>query len=119
MAYLLPTIGLLFIFLMLAAFFFFDRILKIQYTQFKGEWEKAGAPHGFFWLPKESLGKIKVLPNSASTRSRTKHFFSWLFRTPEWVGQNPAAKANLFKVRALLAISLTLLVSFGILYIAR
>jgi hypothetical protein len=119
MGYLLTGLGLLFIVLMLAAFSFFDKVLKIQYAEFKSEWEKAGAPHGFFWVPKESQSKIKIKPNSASTRARTKHFFSWLFRTPEWIGQNPAAKANIFKVRTLFVISLTVLASFVILYVTR
>jgi hypothetical protein len=119
MAYLLTTIGLLFILLMLAAFYFFDRVIKIQYGEHKDDWQKAGSPHGFFWVPKESASWTKVTPKAASTRARTKHFFSWLFQTPEWIRQDQAAKANISKVRALFAISLTLLVSFGILYVAR
>jgi hypothetical protein len=119
MTYLLFIIGLTFIFLMLVAFYFFDRLVKFQYTQFKSEWEKAGAPHGFFWVPKESASRLKVTPKATSTRARTKHLFSWLFHTPEWIKQDPAAKANIFKVRALFVVSLTLLVSFGILYVSR
>lgn len=117
--YLLTGVGLLFIFFMLAAFYYFDRMIKIQYAEFKDEWEKAGRPHGFFWVPKESTGRSKVLPKGASTRARTRQFFSWLFRAPEWLTQNSAAKNHLLKVRVLLFISLTLLVSFVILYLSR
>jgi hypothetical protein len=119
MTYLLATIGLAFIFLMLAAFYFFDRLVKVQYADFKDEWEKNGSPHGFFWLPKESASKVKVTPKPSSTRARTKHLFSWVFRTPEWIKQDQQAKSDIFKLRSLLVISLTLLVSFGILYFVR
>lgn len=119
MAYLLATIGLLFIFLMLAAFYFFDRLLKIQYSDFKDEWKRAGTPHGFFWIPKESASSLKVLPRASATRARTKSLFSWLFRTPEWIKRDPAARTSIFKMRTLFAISLTLLVSFVILYFVR
>jgi hypothetical protein len=116
MGYLLTGLGLLFIFAMLAAFYFFDRIIKEQYAASKDEWLKNGSPHGFFWVPKESTGKTKVLPKGASTRARTKHFFSWLIRTPPWIGHN---KSNLLLMRALFFISLTLLVSFVILFVSK
>lgn len=119
MGYLLTGLGLLFIFSMLAAFSFFDKVLKIQYAEFKAEWEKSGAPHGFLWVPKESQSRIKIKPKTTSTRARTKHFFSWLFATPDWIRQHPAAKASLFKVRTLFVISLTVLASFVILYVTR
>jgi len=119
MAYLLTTMGLLFIFLMLLAFYFFDRLVKIQYSDFKDEWQRNGAPHGFFWVPKESASVIKITPKVSSTRARTRHLFSWLFRTPDWIKQDQRAKKDIFKFRVLLVISLTLLVSFGILYFAR
>jgi hypothetical protein len=119
MGYLLAIIGLLFIFLMLSAFYFFDRLVKIQYSDFRDEWKRTGAPHGFFWFPKESASSLKVLPRASSTRARTKSLFSWLFRTPEWIKENQAARAHIFKMRALFVVSLTLLVSFVILYFAR
>ncbi len=119
MGYLLTIIGLLFIFLMLAAFYFFDRLVKTQYADFKDEWKRNGSPHGFFWFPRETASAIRVTPKLSSTRARTKHLFSWLFRTPEWIKKDPAARASIFKLRALFAISLTLLMSFGILYIVK
>jgi hypothetical protein len=119
MGYLLTGLGFAFIFLMLLAFLFFDRVLKIYYAEFKDDWEKAGAPHGFFWVPKESQGKIKIKPNSASTRARTRHVFAWVFSMPGWMANDQAARTNLYKVRALFTLALAALVSFVVLYISR
>jgi len=71
------------------AFLVFDEILEKEYREHRTEWEKAGRPIGFFWVPKEG----KVLAGSAA---RNRLWMSWFFSPPTW-SKSRSDAAPLFK----------------------
>jgi len=86
--------------LVLGAFATFDRLLDVEYTSYRRNWEKDGKPHGFFWSPAE----IRRLGFWDLTKSSTAHMrlrFDWLFVTPGWVRDNSEARFWLYAWRSL------------------
>jgi hypothetical protein len=61
---------------------FFDRLLRVLFSQHRTEWERCGHPLGFFWVPKDAK-------TERSGMARSTVFTGWSFRTPGWVTQSP------------------------------
>ena len=91
------TFGLIFLFLLpflMGSFLSFDEIIKIQYRDFKSEWEADGRPNGFFYYP-ENNNKKQDLMGYAYTRLS----FIWLFRIPDWAKDNKTIKKQFIRFR--------------------
>ena len=67
-----------------------SKLLRIQYTNFRRDWEQDGKPRGIFWIPEEAkIGcwYITYASGHAGQLSRWR----WLFATPEWMTQVESA----------------------------
>ncbi len=78
----------------LVSFRLFDRLLRLEHDLHPTEWERDGAPVGYFWVPPGT----SVLPFSGSWR-RGLVASKWTFRTPTWAAQDSNAKNLLIKFR--------------------
>jgi hypothetical protein len=77
---------------LLFAFFNFDNLVKIEYRKYRDEWTIDGKPRGFFWRPPESTW-------FSSSIAMKKLSFRWLFRTPQWMTNDPDAIYRLKRLR--------------------
>src|SRR3989442_199246 len=96
----LPMIGLMLL-VLLPAFLMFDRLVRIEYEDFRGSWEADGKPHGFFWVPNEIRRFHGLLISSGSGIARQRCALSWLVLTPKWVRENRTARRAIFVWRFL------------------
>ena len=78
---------------LMGSFLSFDEIIKIQYSDFKSEWEADGRPSGFSRAPKD----IKLYQSSDS---RIRLNFIWLFKTPDWAKDNKTTKKHFTHLRS-------------------
>ena len=94
-------IGLLcWILILIAAFLTFDRLLFVEYSSYRKNWERDGKPHGFFWTPAELKGSgFWGFVRSSVAHKRLR--FDWLFVTPPWIRESPEARLWLFAWRTL------------------
>ena len=60
----------------------FDQIVKMEYREFKSQWDIDGKPRGFFWIPSDVEN---------STIAFWRCWFSWTFITPEWIRKSGKA----------------------------
>ena len=77
---------------LLFAFFNFDNLVKIEYRKYRDEWTIDGKPRGFFWRPRESTW-------FSSSIAMQKLSFRWLFKTPQWMSNDPEAIYRLKRLR--------------------
>ena len=94
--------------LVLAQFGLFVRILCFQYRNFRKEWERLGKPGGFFWYPKEA----SLLSGSLK---RGSVFYSWIFRTEEWMRGEPSVMRTLMVLRGCAFLTLPLFILWALL----
>lgn len=91
--------------LLLACFFAFDRVVRLEYASYRSAWEPDGRPRGFFWRPSES-----TLFGSYFARQRFS--LTWLFSTPTWAQHDQSASRLLKRLRRLvLAWNLAIIVA--------
>jgi hypothetical protein len=76
----------------LLCFYYYDRILKTEYSKYHDQWLADGSPLGFFWVPKGS----KLFTGSFSRGALS---FQWLFRNPKWAMDDKTVLQYLFKLR--------------------
>jgi hypothetical protein len=76
----------------LTSFYYYDKILKIEYSNYREQWIKDGSPLGFFWVPKGA----KLFAGSFSRGSLS---FRWLFKNPPWAINDNAVHGHLLKLR--------------------
>lgn len=70
----------------------FDKVLKFQYRNYRSEWENAGKPMGFLWIPAESSlfgGSIQ----------RSVRVLVWTFGDEDWMQKEPAILRTLLYMR--------------------
>ena len=93
-----------FVFILLAAFLMFDRLVRLEYHSYRRNWEADGQPHGFFWVPPEvrRLGGWTVSFRSDFASKRCS--FLWLLSTPDWVRRDEKAKKLLTLLRILVIV---------------
>lgn len=72
--------------------YYYDRILKAEYSSYYEQWLKDGSPIGFFWVPKGS----KLISGSFS---RGRLSFKWSFKTPDWANNDKTVLQHLYKMR--------------------
>lgn len=63
--------------MLLLSFFSFDEIVKFEYANHRGAWERDGKPSGFYWRAPECTWW-----SSGLAMQRLNGL--WLFRTPNW-----------------------------------
>lgn len=78
---------------LLVAFFNFDALVKIEYRKYRDEWTSDGKPQGIFWRPRESTW-------FSSSLATHKLSLRWLYKTPQWINNDPEAIYRLKKLRA-------------------
>ncbi len=77
---------------LIAGFTLFDKVLKFQYSNYRSEWEKAGKPMGFLWIPAEASlfgGSIQ----------RSVRVLVWTFGDDDWMRKEPAILRILLYMR--------------------
>jgi hypothetical protein len=95
--------------------FFFDRLVKFEYENYKGYWEKDNKPLGYFWLPDPLDAPTLYFLNVKSFRATQKCLFIWIFVTPTWVPNDSVARFYLWGYRvSTMAIFSTILISIGL-----
>ncbi len=82
---------------LIGAFLIFDRLVRLEYREYNGEWENDGKPIGFFWKPPGAMEDMLAI-------ARTKLCFQWLFKSPHWMLQNPQAMSLVKWLRICVAI---------------
>jgi hypothetical protein len=96
----------LFIFLslitvLIAAFVVFDKLVRLEYFSHRSNWLKDGKPHGFFWVPPESLMAGGWLVRFGSSVASQRKLIVWLFSTPDWMRRDERALRLVFWLRIL------------------
>ncbi len=75
--------------ILIRAFRKFDRLVQIEYQRDRQLWIMDGEPCGFFWKP-------PGYSHLGSTQARQRLSLVWVFKTPPWAQNDPAA-LNLLK----------------------
>jgi hypothetical protein len=83
---------------LIAAFVTFDKLVRLEYSSYKQEWEGDGKPHGFFWIPTESKS-MGFMVSFGSSIAFQRRAFSWLFVTPAWMKESDRALRLVFWLR--------------------
>ena len=69
-----------------------DLLVRVQYASHRQVWEADGKPNGMLFRPPESEGM-------SSSWALQRCMFVWLFKTPEWMRQDPKALRLVFWMR--------------------
>jgi hypothetical protein len=76
-----------FVIVLIVAFRVFDRLLRIQFSDARSDWERAGCPSGYFWSPPGS--------RKLSLRARGYLYTQWFYHAPLWASGSQQAR-NLY-----------------------
>jgi hypothetical protein len=120
-SYILIAVIILYLPVLFASFFLFDRLIMKEYFDHHTQWERDGKPCGIFWVPRESTfanGSLSLVRLGSAVASHRKSYV-WLFETPAWMQRDNTALRLLFWWRALLFGWLSALVGFLLLVIFR
>src|SRR6267142_272949 len=90
--HLLPLTLLLFFPLGIVAFIVLDRLVRLEYSNWRIEWQKDGRPHGYFFIPPETKSFGGLLVSLRSSRALRTLTLEWTFKTPEWMAQQEGAR---------------------------
>lgn len=77
---------------LIGAMIMYDKLLKIEYQEYRNEWESDKVPYGFFWRPKGA--KFSVL----GSLERNCQYAAHLVRSSDWI-KKKGAKKYLFLCR--------------------
>ena len=98
----LITLGLiLFIPLGITDFIVVDRLIRLEYRNWRQDWQEDGRPHGYFFVPPETRIFGGALVSLRSSRALGTVWIEWLFRTPAWMRQEQGARWLIFLHRCL------------------
>ena len=78
-----------------------DRLVRLEYSNWKKEWDKDGRPHGYFWVPPESKIFGGLLVSVRSSRALRNITLEWFFQTPGWMARQETARRLLWLHRLL------------------
>ena len=95
------------------SYFIFDQILKMEYLEFKSQWEIDGKPHGFFWTPPDIEKRFGGVPKFKHTLAFWRCSFVWTFITPEWIRKSSKAYKMLIILRIISLIGFIILIFFA------
>jgi hypothetical protein len=77
----------------------FDKLIRLEYNDYRPMWEKDGRPRGAFWNAPENRRRFGINLRSEWAYGRLN--FIWLFVTPEWMVGNPQALRLVRRLRVL------------------
>ena len=80
----------------------FDRILRIQYQDYREVWVAEGRPNGFLWSPKEG----NIITGSIA---RSERGVFWSLYCPQWAKSNSEAVVLFRKYKRLVVVHLCFL----------
>ena len=86
-----PLIFIILIPVLIATLIIFDKLVLLEYFEYKSNWEQDGKPHGFFWVPPEARFAGGLLVRLGSSAALQRKSFAWLFSTPEWMRRDQRA----------------------------
>jgi hypothetical protein len=81
------------IFLLIGVGAAYNKLLKIEYEQYRDEWESDGMLPGFGYMPEGAKRTIQ------SAWARNHQLFHWLVKSPNWSKNNKEARKYLFLCR--------------------
>ena len=93
---------ILFFPLVIGDYIVLDRLIHLEYSNWRKEWLKDGRPHGFFFVPPESKTFSGVFVSLRSSRALRTVFYEWLFTTPDWMLRQSTARWLLLAHRCLI-----------------
>ena len=96
-----PLFLIILIPVVIAAFIVFDKLVRLQYSSYRRNWESDGKPRGIFWVPAEAKPGSGWLSDFGSTFALNRCMFGWLFFTPEWMRRDERALRLVFWLRVL------------------
>ncbi len=96
-----PLVFLVLFPILIAAFIVFDKLIWLEYFEYKRNWEEDGKPHGFFRVPPEAQFAGGLLARFGSSAAQQRKSFAWLFSTPNWIRHDPRARRLVFWFRVL------------------
>ena len=99
---LLPLALILIFPLGIVDFIVLDRLVRLEYRNWRIEWQRDGRPHGYFFVPPESTSFGGLLVSLRSSRALRTLTLEWTFRTPEWMAKQEGARALLWLHRCLI-----------------
>ena len=99
--HLLPVALVLFFPLGIVDFIVLDRLIRLEYRNWRKEWQKDGRPHGYFFVPAESKSFGGLLVSLRSSRALRTVWIEWLFKTPEWMVKQDGARRLIWLHRCL------------------
>jgi hypothetical protein len=76
----------------LLCLYYYDRIVKTEYSNYHDQWLGDGSPPGFFWWPKGT----RIFSGSAR---RGNLSFQWLFSSPKWTLNDKRVRRYFLKLR--------------------
>jgi hypothetical protein len=85
---------------LIAAFIVFDKLVRLEYSAHRRDWEADGKPHAFFWVPREVRSGGWLIQFGSSV-ARMRKSYVWVFSTPEWVRKDKNARHLLYWLRIL------------------
>jgi hypothetical protein len=63
---------------LLVSFRLFDRLVRMEFSDRRGDWEQHGCPIGFFWVPHGT-------PVISGSFARTALLSEWSHAAPRWI----------------------------------
>ena len=82
-----------------AAFAAFDRLVRLEHSEYRANWEADGRPTGFVWQPDKREGAFDW-----TGFARNRCSFCWLWTTPEWMRTSPEAMKLVSRLRTSTAV---------------
>ena len=90
--------------IVIGAFLTFDRLLYLQYSLYRKQWEQDGKPYGFFWIP-PVLRRSGFWGFPLNSLAHRRVIFHWFFGTPRWIRDSPEARLWLYAWRSLMVLA--------------
>ena len=86
---ILPVGFAYFFALLISIFLTFDKLVRLEYTDYRSMWEEDGRPRGFFWGAPETRRWFGIDLRREWAFNRAN--LVWSFSTPQWMKENPQA----------------------------
>ena len=85
----------------------FDCLVRWEHDHQREQWKTDGRPDGYFWQPEKKYAW-------SSDLAKKRLGLVWVFRTPDWIRNNPTTRRLLIRMRVisyvLISVGLVLLV---------
>jgi hypothetical protein len=99
-----PIVLVVHLVVLFGAFIVFDQLVRLEYSQYRKDWDADGRPHGFFWVPSECKSAGGWWVSLRSSNAFRRNMFGWLFSTPTWMRADARALKRVYLLRVLVFI---------------